>query len=276
MGIRQALADPLQPPECVLGDIAGVDDPHHIAVIQDRRFLDMMIGKHVADGSQIVRQVYRDDGFAGDVPDFAVHQLLQFFVKIHGHKGRRIDVEGMLGGEKPKNISVGDKSDQPPQQDDLQQHQPHVKEDGGFAHLNAPHAGHGVRDRADRRHAQVGFNGNGDPQRHDEEPRHVHQESHENTGFFSCFIFMPLYFRFFIICSVTFCQVFRSSGSMLSASFSVSWLISAKSAAAGWYDIVTRWERRRGRRVASGGFLVELSDNAVEIFEKKEHPLRKL
>ena len=43
-----------------------------------------------------------------------------------------------------------------------------------------------------------------------------------------------------------------------------------------WYDIVTRWERRRGRRVASGGFLVELSDNAVEIFEKKEHPLRKL
>lgn len=112
MGIRQALADPLQPPECVLGDIAGVDDPHHIAVIQDRRFLDMMIGKHVADGSQIVRQVYRDDGFAGDVPDFAVHQLLQFFVKIHGHKGRRIDVEGMLGGEKPKNISVGDKSDQ--------------------------------------------------------------------------------------------------------------------------------------------------------------------
>ena len=144
----------------------------------------MMIGKHVADGSQIVRQVYRDDGFAGDVPDFAVHQLLQFFVKIHGHKGRWIDVEGMLGGEKPKNISVGDKSDQPPQQDDLQQHQPHVKEDGGFAHLNAPHAGHGVRDRADRRHAQVGFNGNGDPQRHDEEPRHVHQESHENTGFF--------------------------------------------------------------------------------------------
>lgn len=51
---------------------------------------------------------------------------------------------------------------------------------------------------------------------------------------------------------------------------------SAKSAGAGWYDIVTRWERRRGRRVASGGFLVELSDNAVEIFEKKEHPLRKL
>lgn len=71
-----------------------------------------------------------------------------------------------------------------PQQDDLQQLQPHVKEDGGFAHFDAPHAGHGVRDRADRRHAQVGFNGNGDPQRHDEEPRHVHQESHENTGFF--------------------------------------------------------------------------------------------
>lgn len=242
-GIRQALADPLQPPECVLGDIAGVDDPHHIAVIQDRRFLDMMIGKHVADSSQIVRQVYRDDGFAGDVPDFAVHQLLQFFVKIHGHERRRIDVERVLSGEKPQDISVGNKPDQrpvaidhgnaadaffrqqiqhggqagvtadcvdvlfhklrqgrglcrrsrgslrmdverAPQQDDLQQHQPHVKEDGGFAHFDAPHAGHGVRDRADRRHAQVGFNGHGDPQRHDEEPRHVHQESHKNTGFF--------------------------------------------------------------------------------------------
>ena len=59
MGIRQALADPLQPPECVLGDIAGVDDPHYITVVQHQRFLDMMIGKHVTDGFQIVRhQLY--------------------------------------------------------------------------------------------------------------------------------------------------------------------------------------------------------------------------
>ena len=60
-----------------------------------------------------------------------------------------------------------------------------MKEDGGLTHFDAPHAGHGVRDRADRRHAQVGFDGDGDPQRHDEKAHHVHQESHENAGFFS-------------------------------------------------------------------------------------------
>ena len=212
MGIRQTLADPLQPPECVLGDIAGVDDPHHIAVIQDRRFLDMMIGKHVADGSQIVRQVYRDDGFAGDVPDFAVHQLLQFFVKIHGHKGRRIDVEGMLGGEKPKNISVGDKSDQRLVAID------HGNAADAFFRQQIQHGGQAgvTADCVDvlfhklRQGRVYGIELTGDTPRSDLTEMAIPSVMMRNpvtytrnrmkilVSFVSCFIFMPLYFRFFI------------------------------------------------------------------------------
>ena len=106
------LSDPLQPLECIFRDIAGVDDTHHIAAGEHRRFLDMMLGEDVADLAQIVRHIHRDDRLTGDVPDFAVHQIAELFIKIHGHERRRIHVERMLCGEESQDIPVGNKADQ--------------------------------------------------------------------------------------------------------------------------------------------------------------------